>query len=370
MRPARRRHRGGIRRADRGLRARPPGRGMDHSAAAGPWRRSLAACRTATRWTPWSSDRPAFLPNRDGHGAWVNSKALALAGIDRSTPDPPDGRIERDADGEPAGMLQEGAAAAGLAAAAHRDRRRLGRRPCWPPRTTCCPWASPAGRTPSSASYRRRVRRSHGCLPAGRSSRHAAGQRGGRAMVGAGARAGSAPRAAAAPRTGRAGRFRATSVKMMLDGVAENHTAAMLEPYLDGHGCATEHAGLDFIDPRELPRFVTALDREGFQVHFHALGDRAVRHALDAIEAARTATRRPRPAAPPGPPPGRPPRRRPAVRGAGRDREHPAAVGHARAADGRPDHPVPRRAPLRLAVPVPLAAGRRRGACAPAATGR
>src|SRR5262249_42602477 len=90
-------------------------------------------------------------------------------------------------------------------------------------------------------------------------------------------------------RDGQAGRFRATSVKMMLDGVAENHTAAMLEPYLDGHGRATETSGLDFIDPDELPRFVTALDSEGFQVHFHALGDRAVRNALDAIEAAREA---------------------------------------------------------------------------------
>ncbi|MFZ0044670.1 MAG: amidohydrolase family protein, partial [Streptosporangiaceae bacterium] len=55
-------------------------------------------------------DRPVFLPNRDGHGAWVNSRALTLAGIDASTPDPADGRIERDASGSPAGMLQEGAA--------------------------------------------------------------------------------------------------------------------------------------------------------------------------------------------------------------------------------------------------------------------
>ena len=84
-------------------------------------------------------------------------------------------------------------------------------------------------------------------------------------------------------------RFRASTVKMMLDGVAENHTAAMLEPYLDGHGGQTDVTGLDFIDPGELPRFVTALDRESFQVHFHALGDRAVRNGLDAIEAARTA---------------------------------------------------------------------------------
>jgi predicted amidohydrolase YtcJ len=85
------------------------------------------------------------------------------------------------------------------------------------------------------------------------------------------------------------GRFRPTSVKMMLDGVAENHTAALLDPYYDGHGCQTENSGLDFIDPRELPRYVTALDKAGFQVHFHALGDRAVRNALDAIETARAA---------------------------------------------------------------------------------
>ncbi len=53
-------------------------------------------------------DRPVFLSNRDHHGAWVNSRALALAGIDASTPDPPDGRIERTATGEPQGTLHEG----------------------------------------------------------------------------------------------------------------------------------------------------------------------------------------------------------------------------------------------------------------------
>src|SRR5438128_770606 len=62
---------------------------------------------------PWVeavvSDRPAFLVNRDHHGAWANSRALELAGITRDTPDPADGRIERDAGGEPVGTLQEGA---------------------------------------------------------------------------------------------------------------------------------------------------------------------------------------------------------------------------------------------------------------------
>jgi predicted amidohydrolase YtcJ len=73
---------------------------------------------------------------------------------------------------------------------------------------------------------------------------------------------------------------------MMLDGVAENHTAAMLEPYLDGCGCSSGGSGMDFIDPGKLGGYVSELDAEGFQVHFHALGDRAVRSALDAVEEA------------------------------------------------------------------------------------
>ena len=54
-------------------------------------------------------DRPVFLTNRDGHGAWVNSKALDIAGVTAATADPADGRIERDPDGSPTGTLHEGA---------------------------------------------------------------------------------------------------------------------------------------------------------------------------------------------------------------------------------------------------------------------
>jgi predicted amidohydrolase YtcJ len=82
-------------------------------------------------------------------------------------------------------------------------------------------------------------------------------------------------------------RFRATSVKIMQDGVAENFTAAMIEPYLDTCGCTSSNAGISFVEAKALKSYVTALDAEGFQVHFHALGDRAVREALDALEGAR-----------------------------------------------------------------------------------
>jgi hypothetical protein len=78
-------------------------------------------------------------------------------------------------------------------------------------------------------------------------------------------------------------------VKIMLDGVCENFTARLLQPYLDERGRGTGNHGLEHVDPGELPEILTRLDAAGFQVHIHAIGDGAVRDALDAIEAARRA---------------------------------------------------------------------------------
>jgi predicted amidohydrolase YtcJ len=69
----------------------------------------------------------------------------------------------------------------------------------------------------------------------------------------------------------------------------EDHTAAMLSPYHDHSGRETDNHGLTFVDAERLKRVVTLLDAAGFQCHFHALGDRAVRVALDAVQAAREA---------------------------------------------------------------------------------
>jgi len=88
------------------------------------------------------------------------------------------------------------------------------------------------------------------------------------------------------------GRFTAGTVKIMQDGVCETFTAAMLWPYQDAHGHATDNAGISFIDAGALREYVVRLDAEGFQVHFHALGDRGVRESLDAIEAAQRANGR------------------------------------------------------------------------------
>jgi predicted amidohydrolase YtcJ len=75
----------------------------------------------------------------------------------------------------------------------------------------------------------------------------------------------------------------------MMDGVLENFTGAMLEPYLDRQGAVTDNRGLLQIDPDGLATWVPTLDALGFQPHFHAIGDRAVRASLDAVEAARRA---------------------------------------------------------------------------------
>lgn len=232
-------------------------------------------------------DRPVYLPNRDHHGAWVNSRALELAGIDQLTPDPADGRIERDALGEPSGTLQEGAMqlvgrltpAAGpadrLAALLHAQRHlhALGIT-AWQDALVgdFIGMDDPAQAYLAAAAEGSLTARVVGALWWDR-------ERGAEQI----------PELVAKREALSRGRFRAGTVKLMLDGVAENHTAALLDPYLDRCGCTTANRGKSFIDPERLPRYVTELDALGFQCHFHALGDRAVRDALDAIEAARTA---------------------------------------------------------------------------------
>ncbi|MFF5426605.1 MULTISPECIES: amidohydrolase [unclassified Streptomyces] len=229
-------------------------------------------------------DRPVLLSNRDHHGAWANTRALERAGITAATPDPADGRIEREADGTPSGMLQEGAAAL------------VGR---------LVPAATPADRL---AGLLRAQRLLHSLGITGWQDA-LLGEFGGRPdpsdAYATAARDGSLtarvtgalwwdrergaeqiPELEARRAELSHGRFRARSVKIMQDGIAENFTAAMTAPYLDGCGCVTANAGLSFVDPEALRGHVTALDARGFQVHFHALGDRAVREALDAVEAA------------------------------------------------------------------------------------
>ncbi|MFI5891935.1 amidohydrolase [Actinoplanes sp. NPDC051513] len=230
-------------------------------------------------------DRPVYLINRDHHAAWVNSRALAIAGITADTPDPASGRIDRSPGGEPVGALQEGAmdlvkvppttAEARLAGLLRAQRllHSLGIT-AWQDAMVC----ATNGYDDISDAY----------LSAASSDALTA------TVVGAlwwdrdrGAE--QIPELVAKRERFTAGRLRCDAVKLMLDGIAENFTAAMTEPYRDNCGCVTTNRGLSFIDPELLPAYVRELDALGFQPHFHALGDQAVRNALDAIEAARRA---------------------------------------------------------------------------------
>lgn len=229
--------------------------------------------------------RPAFLPNRDHHSAWVNSAALERAGIDARTPDPLNGRIERQPDGAPSGTLHESAMAlvarhlpptsreemSAALRAALKTLHGLGIT-YW--QDACVGDAGEIGVVDSYDAYRSAAlegwltARVRGALWWDRSK----GLEQVAFLLG---------RREAAP----AGSFRATSVKMMVDGVCEMFTAAMSRAYLGTPGRDGSHRGDLFIERDLLIDAVRALDAEEFQVHFHAIGDRAVTTSLDAAEA-------------------------------------------------------------------------------------
>ena len=236
-------------------------------------------------------DRPVLLLSRDHHSTWVNTAAMRLAGVDAATADPADGWIEREDDGHPAGTFHEGAgdvfaavrpphspdlAYRGLLAAQERLIA-LGITG-WQDAAVGASIVIPD----PLAAYVRAARE-------GELRVHVNGaqwweREGGLEQV----EKMTARRDEIATLVDPA-RLRIDSTKIMVDGVAENQTAAMLTPYKDAHGHETHNCGMSFIDPALVADAVTALDAARMQVHFHALGDRAVREALDAVTAAREA---------------------------------------------------------------------------------
>jgi predicted amidohydrolase YtcJ len=221
-------------------------------------------------------DRPVYLEAFDGHSSWANSKALALAGIDRNTPDPPNGKIVRDEKGEATGALLEAAgdlvaAKAPLPGRAERlDALRKGLREAnrvglvrvhsagqdfeyldlydelrkrgeLTLRFYVAYFLDPPGLTPQSTAVIENARRQYSFNDD---------------WIEGGA------------------------VKTMLDGVVEAHTAAMLAPYTDD----PTQIGKLFWDPEKYKANVADLDARGLQVFTHAIGDKAVRVALDAYQ--------------------------------------------------------------------------------------
>lgn len=277
-------------------RTNPP-RGCDAARAwitGGGWAMSAFAGGTpsAAELDAIEPIRPVFLYNRDHHGAWANSAALALAGITAETPDPADGRIERLPDGSPQGTLHEGAASLVAAVAptpspddeyaalleAQRYAHSLG----------ITGWQDAIvgdyfGASDTALVYRR-------MLAEGRLTVDVVGAlwwdrtRGVEQVADLVAR-----REAHARGLGPASRFRLSAVKIMADGVVENGTASMLEPYVGEFGEGEHPRGIAFVGGQALTDAVIALDAAGFSAHIHVIGDRAARDALDAVEAASVA---------------------------------------------------------------------------------
>jgi predicted amidohydrolase YtcJ len=225
-------------------------------------------------------DRPAFLYDNAGDAGWVNSRALAAARVTAATVDPPNGRIERDASGQPTGLLQELAAMALVEAAipppspqeqvdrlagSLQQMKQLG--------ITALedPWAKAEwARAYKTLDERGALElRTNLCLPfAPELDDEAQFQ------------------SFVAQRSMLAGhRLRADCVKFFLDGAYGSHTVVLLQPYSDEPG--KFGSGRLFVEPERLKRMVVRLDAAGFQVHVHAQGDGAVRAALDAFAAAR-----------------------------------------------------------------------------------
>jgi len=225
-------------------------------------------------------DRPAFLYAMDGHSAWANSKAFAIAGVTKDTPDPPHGRIERDPKtGDPSGALREDAT--GLVS------RHL------PKRTPRDYSNGLAAALKIANAFGLTSLQEANASEQDLTAYAAADARGTlTARIAASLHCDTDQGVAAVPglvalrqryRGGR--RFHAGGVKIFADGVLETKTAAVLEPYLGTNG----DRGKTNLEPAAFRELAKALDKEGFQIHVHAIGDRAIRDTLDALEAAREA---------------------------------------------------------------------------------
>ncbi len=257
----------------------------------GGWSHELFAHPTRQMLDSIVPDRPVALSDAGHHTLWVNSRALELTGVDRDTPAPPNGHIHLDEAGEPTGYLNETAAElvgrhipgaseetvyAGLLNAQEH---------LWTLGVTG--WHEAIlgeynGKADCTGAYLRGL--ASGELPSRVS---------GALWIAPGLRAEDVPalverfvrlRAANA-----AAGFDTSTAKAMIDGVPHGATAALLEPYCE-HGPGA-HAGTGELhfDEAAIRALVRQLDAAGFALHLHIMGDRGIRVALDAIEAARVA---------------------------------------------------------------------------------
>ncbi len=224
-------------------------------------------------------DRPVYLVAYDGHSSWANSKALAMAGIDRNTADPPNGKVVRDEKGEATGALKEAAGdlvAAKIPKPTRAERLDALRKGIHEANKVGLVRVHSAGQDFEYLDLYDELRKngeltlrfyiSYFLDPPGLTPEIMAKIESARKQYHDDWISGSA-------------------VKTMLDGVVEAHTAAMIEPYTDDPSVS----GKLFWDPDKYKATIAELDKDGLQIFTHAIGDKAVRLALDAYQNAATA---------------------------------------------------------------------------------
>ncbi|MGE0039626.1 MAG: amidohydrolase [Vicinamibacterales bacterium] len=230
------------------------------------------------------ADRPAYLVAFDGHTAWVNSAALTAAGITRRTPNPPNGEIVKDPrTGEPTGVLKESAMdlVATRVPPPTRDEQLDAIRAAMA-RANAVGVTSiqNASGTPEELELYDTLRRDGDLTVRVYSALSADGSLDDATLARFDALRRRYPDDPL---------FKTGAVKLILDGVVESFTAALLEPY----ATSPKERGTPTMTPETLDRVVRRLDADGWQILIHAIGDRSVRMALDAYAAAERANPEP-----------------------------------------------------------------------------
>lgn len=225
-----------------------------------------------------STTRPIYIRAYDGHSAWVNSKALELAGINKDTKFEGFGEIIRDANGEPTGALIEGAKylvgkfLPEPSKEENLEALRQGMKYAAEHGMTTIQNAS--GDINELSLYEELLKNNELTIRYG--AAFSVNEKTTDADI--------QSFLAVKKRIGKGLQLRAGSIKFMLDGVIESHTAPMLEPYSDV-AADSKLANSDFALPLQSYRSLVAkLDKAGFQIYTHAIGDRSVREALNAYE--------------------------------------------------------------------------------------
>ena len=250
------------------------GMGWQYSLFTGgmPDKAALASLNNAVK------NRPVYMDAYDGHSIWVNSKALELAGVNKDTKFSGFGSIVQDAAGNPTGAITEGARSlvSKIVPPPTKEEElqalREGMKYAAAHGITSIQNAS--GSVEEFALYE--TLQKNGELTLRSSTAFSAGKKTTENDI--------QQFIAIKNRTANNTMLKAVSIKFMLDGVIESHTAPMLQPYSDA-GIEGKPANSDFALPLELYRsLLNRFDKEGFQVCTHAIGDRSVREALNAYE--------------------------------------------------------------------------------------